>query len=63
MNFIVPVPFVFSFLGLDFTTPFVRSLTHSFAFDLYHISLLRPPRSLLRDGCLPASGEVTSADM
>ena len=44
MNFIVIVPFIFSFLGLDFSTPFGRSLRHSFAFYLSHISLSGPFR-------------------
>ena len=63
MNFIVPIPFIFSFLGLDFPTPFGRSLPHSFPFDLSQISLLGPFRSFSRDGCLPDSGGVTSAAM
>ena len=63
MNFIVTVPFIFSFSGLDFTTPFGRSLPCSFAFDLYQIYLSGPFRSLSRDGCLPASVGVNSADM
>ena len=42
--------FYFSFLGLDFPTPFGRSLSHMFAFDLSQISLSGPFMSFLRDG-------------
>ena len=63
MNFIVPVPLIFLLSGLDFTTPFVRSLTHSFAFDLSQSSLSGPFSSSSRDSCLPVSGGVTSAAM
>ena len=55
------LPFIFSFLGLDFPTPFGRILPHSFGFDFYESSLSGPFRSLSRGGCLPASGGVTSA--
>ena len=63
MNFIVPVPFIFSFSGLDFPTSFGRSLPHSFALYFSQISLSGPFRSLSRDGCLPDSGGMTSAAM
>ena len=63
MNFIIPVPFIFSFLGLDFPTPFGRSLPYSFAFDFSQISLSGSFRSLSRDDYFPASGGLTSADM
>ena len=63
MNFIVPVSSIFSFSGLYFPTPFVRSLPQSFAFDLPQSSLSGPFRSLSRDGCLTAYGEVASAAM
>ena len=63
MNFIVPVPLIFSFSGLDFPTLFERSLPHSFVFDLSQISLSGTFRSLSRDGCLPDSGGVTSDAM
>ena len=63
MNFIVPIPFIFSFSGLDFPTPFGRSLPHSFSFDFSQSSLSGPFISLSRDGCLPAYGGVTSAAM
>ena len=61
--FIVPVPFMFLFLGLYFPTPFGRSLPHSFAFGLSQIYLSRHFRSFSKGGCLPASGGVTSAAM
>ena len=63
MNFIVPVPLIFCLSGLEFPTPFGRSLPHSFVFDLSQSSLSGPFISLPRDGCLPASGGVTSTAM
>ena len=63
MNFIVPVPLIFLLSGIDFPTPFGRSLPHSVAFDLSQSSLSGPFSSFSRDGCLPASSGVTSDAM
>ena len=63
MNFIVPVPLIFCLSCLDFPTPFGRSLPHLSVFDLFQSSMSGTFSSLPRDGCLPASGGVTSAAM
>ena len=63
MNFIVPVPLIFLLSGLDFPTPFGRSLSHSVVFYFSRRSLSGPFSRLSMDGCLPASGGVASVAM